>query len=158
MDSAPPRASARKIVAFTLPMAIFISLLGLAGAIRRPGAPLWLSAPEHWIYPAQTILCGAAVVWFWRDYEFRVPRKAWFALLIGLVVLVVWIAPQQFFGFEPGTAGFDPEVFGKGSAAYGAMIFVRFLRLVVVAPRVEEIFWRGFLLRYLTRENFTDVA
>ena len=147
----------RKIVAFTLPMALFISLLGLAGAIRKPGAALWLSAPEQWIYPAQTLLCGAAVFWFWRDFEFRLPRKAWFALLIGIVVWVVWIAPQQFLGFEPRTIGFDPEIFGKGSAAYGAILFGRFLRLVIVAPLVEEIFWRGFLLRYLIRENFTDV-
>jgi len=29
---------------------------------------------------------------------------------------------------------------------------------VIVAPLVEEIFWRGFLLRYLIRENFTEVA
>jgi CAAX prenyl protease-like protein len=148
----------RKIVAFTLPMAIFISLLGLVEAIRRPGATLWFSAPEHWIYPAQTVLCAAAILWFWRDYEFRVPRKAWFAILIGIFVWLVWIAPQQFLGFEPRTIGFNPEAFGKGSGPYGAIIFVRFLRLVVVVPLLEEIFWRGFLLRYLIREHFTDAA
>jgi CAAX prenyl protease-like protein len=139
-------------------MAIFISLLGLVSAVRRPEAPLWLSAPEHWIYPAQTVLCGAAILWFWRDYEFRVPRKAWLAILIGIFVWLVWIAPQQLLGFEPRTIGFNPEAFGKGSGLYGAIIFVRFLRLVVVVPLLEEIFWRGFLLRYLIRENFTEVA
>jgi hypothetical protein len=29
---------------------------------------------------------------------------------------------------------------------------------VVVAPLVEEIFWRGFLLRYLNNEKFTSIA
>ena len=33
----------------------------------------------------------------------------------------------------------------------------RFLRLVIVVPLVEEIFWRGFLLRYLINEKFTEV-
>src|SRR4051812_46319063 len=125
MDSAPSSSHMRKIVAFTLPMAIFISLLGLAGAIRIPDASaLWLSAPEQWIYPAQTLLCGAVIAWFWRDYDFRVPRKAWFALLVGAVVWIVWIAPQQFLGFDPRTAGFDPEILGKGGASYGAIVFV----------------------------------
>src|SRR6476646_4466208 len=132
MDSAPSRSQMRKIVAFSLPMAIFISLLGLAGAIRKSGSTPWLSAPEQWIYPVQTLLCGAAIAWFWRDYESRAPRKAWFALLVGALVWIVWIAPQQFLGFEPRTAGFDPEVLGKGGASYAAIVFVRFLRLVVI--------------------------
>jgi len=34
---------------------------------------------------------------------------------------------------------------------------LRFLRLVVVVPLLEEIFWRGFLLRYLINEDFTQV-
>src|SRR6202030_3615984 len=33
----------------------------------------------------------------------------------------------------------------------------RFLRLVLVVPLLEEIFWRGFLLRYLINEKFTGV-
>jgi len=156
MDSTPP-SQTRKIVAFTLPMAIFITLLGLT-AIRKPGAALWLSAPEHWIYPGQTFLCAAAVFWFWRDYDFLVPRKAWLALLIGIVVWVVWIAPQQFLGFELRTVGFDPEVLGKGSGSYWATVILRFFRLVLVVPLVEEIFWRGFLLRYLIRETFTEIT
>src|SRR5207253_2425985 len=31
------------------------------------------------------------------------------------------------------------------------------LRLVVVVPLMEEVFWRGFLLRYLIRERFCSV-
>ena len=34
---------------------------------------------------------------------------------------------------------------------------VRLLRLIVVVPLLEELFWRGFLLRYLIREDFTKV-
>jgi uncharacterized protein len=36
-------------------------------------------------------------------------------------------------------------------------IVFRFLRLVLVVPLLEEIFWRGFLLRFLVNENFDDV-
>jgi hypothetical protein len=148
----------RKLVAFTLPMAVFVTLLGLTSAGNRPETGSWFSYPAYWIYPAQTAVCGALLLWFWRDYEFRPPRKIWFAVGIGLVVFAVWIAPQQFLEFAPRTVGFDPEFFAKGSTLYWITVLLRFLRLVVVVPLVEEIFWRGFLLRYLISEKFTTVT
>ena len=157
MDSAQPKSDMRKLVAFTLPMAVFVTLLGLTGAGNRPETVSWFSYPAYWIYPAQTAICGALIFWFWRDYEFQAPRKIWFTVGIGLVVAAVWIAPQQFLGVAPRTVGFDPEVFAKGSTVYWITVLLRFLRLVVVVPLVEEIFWRGFLLRYLISEKFTTV-
>ncbi|HSP44485.1 MAG TPA: CAAX prenyl protease-related protein [Chthoniobacterales bacterium] len=158
MDSEQRGSERRKLVAFTLPMAVFLALLGLASALRKPEAGFWLASPEYWIYPAQTLLCGGLVAWFWRDYEFHSPHKVWFALGIGLAVFGIWIAPQQFFGFAPRMTGFDPEVFDRDTAVYWITIIFRFLRLVVVVPLVEEIFWRGFLLRYLIEERFTALA
>jgi len=46
----------RKLWAHLLPMLTFVLLLGVSGALKRPGASLWLSAPELWIYPLQTVL------------------------------------------------------------------------------------------------------
>lgn len=157
MDSQPPATDKRKLAAFTLPMAIFLALLALASALRKPGGSFWLAAPEYWVFPAQTIICGALLIWFWREYDFGATRKLGFAIAIGLVVFALWIAPQQFFGFAPRLTGFDPEVFAAQPAMYWATIIFRFLRLVIVVPLVEEIFWRGFLLRYLISEKFTEV-
>jgi uncharacterized protein len=157
MDSQPPATDKRKLAAFTLPMALFFALLVLAGALRKSGSGFWLAAPEFWIYPAQTLICGVLLLWFWRDYDLRAPRKGLFAIAIGLLVFVLWIAPQQFLGFSPRLTGFDPEVFAAQPALYWATVIFRFLRLVIVVPLVEEIFWRGFLLRYLINEKFTEV-
>ena len=157
MDSAQPKSDMRKLVAFTLPMAVFILFLGLTSEGSRPESISWFSYPAYWVFPAQTLICGALVLWFWRDYELRAPRKVWFAIAIGVAVSVLWIAPQQFLGFAPRPTGFDPEVFEKGSALYWPTVLLRFVRLVVVVPLVEEVFWRGFLLRYLISEKFTAV-
>ena len=73
------------------------------------------------------------------------------------MVFLLWIAPQQFLGFAPRRIGFDPGIFAGQPAAYWTTIVFRFLRLVVVVPFVEEIFWRGFLLRYLINEKFYRV-
>jgi CAAX prenyl protease-like protein len=157
MDSESPPTDRRKLVAFTLPMAVFLALMAVAGAVRKPGGGLWLASPEYWIYPAQSLICGALLIWFWREYELRAPRKTLLAISVGLVVFALWIAPQQLFHFPPRLAGFDPEVFAGQPALYWSTILFRFLRLVIVVPLVEEIFWRGFLLRYLINEKFTAI-
>ena len=140
MDSAANKFLTRKLVAFVLPMAAFLVLLALGGALRKIGGAFWLDFPEYWIYPAQTIVCGALLIWFWREYEFRAPRRIVFAAAVALLVFAFWIAPQAFLGFPPRLVGFDPEVFSGQPAAYWATIVFRFLRLVVVVPLVEEIF------------------
>jgi CAAX protease family protein len=148
----------RKLIAFTLPMAAFVVLLGVTGAGNWPESVSWFSYPAYWTYPAQTLICGAIVVWFWRDYEFRAASKVWSAALIGVVVFAVWIAPQQFLGFEPRLIGFDPDLFAPQPALYWTTVVFRFVRLVIVVPLLEEIFWRGFLLRYLINERFASVV
>ena len=158
MDSEQRGSDRRKLIVFTLPMAIFVTLSALGGALRKMGGAAWLTSPEYWIYPAQTLVCGAIVLWLWREYKLRAPRQAWFALAIGLVVFAVWIAPQQFFGVAPRLTGFDPDVFADRPALYWGTVLLRFARLVIVVPLVEEIFWRGFLLRYLIDERFTAIA
>lgn len=158
MDSAQPKSDLRKLIAFILPMAVFVVLLGLTGSGNRPETVSWFAYPAYWTYPAQTVICGALLLWFWRDYGLEAPRKIWIALLLGLVVFAIWIAPQQFLGFQPRLTGFDPEVFAAQPAWYWGTVVFRFLRLVVVVPLVEEIFWRGFLLRYLVNDRFTALA
>jgi hypothetical protein len=147
----------RKFIAYTLPMATFLALLALVSFLHKIDNSFLLKSSEYWVYPLQTILCGALVAWFWREYHLRFPRGAWFAIAAGVAVFVLWIAPQQFLGFSARTDGFNPEVFAANPTAYWATVVFRFLRLVVVVPLVEEIVWRGFLLRYFIREDFDQV-
>lgn len=157
MDSADNKFLTRKLVAFTLPVAAFLALLALSSALRKIGGNFWLDSPEYWIYPAQTILCGALVLWFWREYEFRAARRIIFSAAMALLIFALWIAPQEFLGFPSRLAGFNPETFSSQPTMYWATITFRFLRLVIVVPLVEEIFWRGFLLRYFVNEKFHAV-
>ena len=157
MDSADNKFFTRKLVAFTLPVTAFLALLALCGALRKIGGNVWLDSPEHWIYPIQTILCGAFLLWFWREYEFRAARRIVFSATMALLIFALWIAPQEFLDFPSRLRGFNPEIFSGQPAAFWATIVFRFLRLVVIVPLVEEIFWRGFLLRYFVNEKFHAV-
>jgi CAAX prenyl protease-like protein len=144
----------RKIAAYTLPMLVFVALLVLGNLLRKIDNRFWLSSPEYWMYPLQTILCGGVVWWFRHEYQCARLARPIFVIAIALAVFLIWISPQAFFGFSTRTAGFDPEVL---PAFYWPTVTLRFLRLVVVAPLIEEIFWRGFFLRYLIAEDFDRV-
>ena len=138
-------------------MALFIGLLALGSALKASGGSFWRSSPEYWIYPLQTVLCAGLVWWFRREYDFGKLRQPAFVVAVGIAICVLWVSPQMFFGFAPRTEGFNPNVFANQSPLYWSTIVLRFLRLVVVVPFVEEIFWRGFLLRYLIDEKFYTV-
>ena len=157
MDSAGNKLPRRKLAAFTLPMVVFLVLLALVSGLRRVGGGFWLYSSEYWIYPAQTIFCGALLIWFWREYELRAARQIVFTAAVALLVFALWISPQALLGFAPRLHGFNPEIFSGQPAVYWTTIVFRFLRLVVVVPLVEEIFWRGFLLRYFVSEKFYTV-
>ncbi len=125
--------------------------------LHRLGDAFWLQNPEFWVYPLQTLICAGLLAYYWRAYEFHGLKQVLFTLALALLVFVLWISPQAFFGVAARRDGFNPEIFPLGSTAYWATLAFRFLRLVIVVPLVEEIFWRGFLLRYLIDEKFTTV-
>jgi len=147
----------RQLLAHVLPMVLFLALLALCQFLTARGQAFPLRHAEFSIYPAQTILCGAVLLWFRHCYEFHRLKNVVFALLIALAVFGVWVAPQYFLNFAPRAVGFNPTLLENNSAAYWSTILFRFLRLVVVVPLVEEIFWRGFLLRFVIDERFERV-
>ena len=146
-----------KLAAYTLPMIVFLGALAVVSGLKKIGGSFWLDAPEYWVYPVQTFVCAGLLVWFWRSYDFNGVRKPLIAAAVGVLVLVLWISPQAFLGFPARTEGFNPTIFAEQPGAYWATVLLRFLRLVIVVPLVEEIFWRGFLLRYFVDEKFDQV-
>ena len=146
--SPPEKANVTPYLAF-----LALNALGEVVAKLFDGQAFWMaSEPRYWIYPLQTLVCGVLLLRGWRFYEMRSPTRPLMALGIGALVFALWIAPQQWLGFAPRLDGFEPGFFGDG-APYALNVALRFLRLVVVVPLIEEIFWRGFLLRYLIRDD-----
>jgi CAAX prenyl protease-like protein len=146
-----------KLRAFVAPMALFLLLLGLNSSLKAVGGGFWISSAEYWIYPLQTFACGALLLLYRQQYHFRPLRGVWFVIAIGVVVFVVWVAPQSLLGFPSRRIGFNPTLLQAHPLASYATIVLRFARLVIVVPLVEEIFWRGFLLRYLINDDFWRV-
>ena len=115
------------------------------------------------LYVAKTVIVGA-ILWFWRhkyaeDFSLGLSFGEFVAAtLCGLLVLVLWIAPEEYFyQFDPG-AGFDPYALTGSKAAAIGLIAVRLIGASLVVPIMEELFWRSFLMRYLIDVDFRSVA
>ena len=146
--------------AYCGPFLLFLGVLMLGQIVAGvfDGRAAWpLAKPEYWVHPLQVIVCAVLLFRCWPHYELRAPRGVAFTVFIGVLALVLWIAPQAFFHAAPRLKGFDPAFFGTDGAPYFLNVGIRFIRLVIVVPLVEEIFWRGFLLRWLIRDDFTNV-
>lgn len=150
----------RSLLAYCLPFAVFMAgLAAVQGVQSLAGAsgPEWMREPVYWIYPIQSILCAGALLWAWRFIDFGPQRGMVLAVAVGLGVFALWVSPQALFGMPPRVDGFDPTRFAEGSELYWGTVAARFFRLVIIVPLIEEIFWRGFLMRYLIDERFTKV-
>lgn len=147
------------MTAHIVPLFVFLGFLAVVQFVAVLGEGTghhWLADPIYWIYPLQTVICGFFLLRYWKLYDFGSPSWG-YAFLGGILALIVWISPQVFFGAPPRTDGFNPSEAGSEAWMVWGSLVARFLRLVVIVPLVEEIFWRGFLMRYLVNENFTQV-
>jgi len=141
------------------------------------GAYLGLTAVEaqgwHGLsYPVAYTLklaCVVGLLWWFRDaYPRFSSRGVGWGVVAGLVGIVVWLVGDRVQGAIPGLnslvegwlgqrVGFNP--FPDETRTTGQWVFlgIRLLGLCLVVPLMEEIFWRGFLARFLIRDQFTLV-
>lgn len=160
-ETSPPSTEEKQdLWAYVAPFVLFMLGLAAVSVVQSIGgddAPLLIAEPAYWIYPLQSLACAVALVIWWKRYEFGSQKPLPLAVLVGVGVFVLWVSPQMILGFEPRLDGFDPSVFEESPALFWGTMAARFFRLVIVVPLVEEIFWRGFLQRYLISEAFTKV-
>jgi CAAX prenyl protease-like protein len=158
-QTTPRRAALARI----LPFALYIVFLMV-------GAPLAgvLGIDVRWMYALQIGCVIAALAFFSRDYtELRsgadaaVPALSgatgWLvALVLGVAVWALWIwLDFPPFAFAPGD-GYKP--LDEAGALIMTLVVIRIFGAAVVVPVMEELFWRGFLMRWLDDPNFLAVA
>jgi CAAX prenyl protease-like protein len=145
--------------AYTAPFFAFIALFALGslvGSLFEGQAAWYVATPNFWLFPLQTLVSGG-LLWHWRrQYESSPVQQPLFTIGAGLLALAVWVVPQIMLKMPPRLEGFNPEHFGLGGP-YWLNLSLRLIRMVVVVPIIEELFWRGFLLRFLIDQDFLKV-
>ena len=149
-------------VAHTAPLVIFMLMSAAVGLfqIENSALPWYQRAPEHWVYPVQCLVVGAVLLYFREHYQLSPWRGLGLAALLAVVGIAVWVLPASLYhagqpgwwewlGIAERADGFNPSIFPTSSAAWWSSVLLRFFRMVIVVPLVEELFWRGFLMRYV---------
>ncbi len=146
------QAAGHPAVPYVLPFAVFIGLLAIQSVIPVP-------APVRFLISIAAILAVSLPV-------LRVgPSKPLLSILVGLAVFVVWIGPDlispnyhHFILFNNGIVGHPAGNTPPASKNDPVFLFFRIAISVIAVPILEELFWRGWLMRWLIDSNdFTRV-
>lgn len=132
---------------------------------------LWLESLDpravYVVYPIKTFAVGLTIAMLWgRLPSFRPMNRNlfWLSAAIGVAGCVLWVLLDPFVVQrtpEELGKGFNPFLFkdsGWGMEMVWALAVVRILGATLVVPIMEEVFWRGFLMRYLIPETVKDVV
>ncbi len=108
-------------------------------------------------YCLRTIAVGYILIRYRSLYtELARRRLDGTSVLIGVVIFLLWVGLEGLYPvFSSADAHYDPTIFD--TAAFGFLILVRFAGSVLVAPLIEELFCRSFLMRYVIDSKWQDV-
>jgi CAAX prenyl protease-like protein len=162
----PDRLTRAHVIPFVAFMSFMLVLMLLGYLIewKHPDAPWWRQDPAQFVYPVQTLVTLGFLAFYWRNYTFHWSLKwSLIGIVFGAVGIGFWLLPTtlydywqlkgpthgvlEAFGVAARKEGFDPGIF-ENPIAYWISLSFRFFRAVIVVALVEEIFWRGFLMRF----------
>jgi CAAX prenyl protease-like protein len=132
------------------PFALFIAMLALQ---QLAPIPQWV----RFAVPMAAILALSR-----RALAFRLVAPVG-SILAGLAVFVLWVGPDYLFPGYHGFFLFSNGVMGHPSYTPPAnhsdpwFLIFRILVSVVAVPILEELFWRGWLMRWLIDKDFERV-
>ena len=140
----------RRAAAFIVPFVVFMAFLkvGALGVDLRVELILRLVAP------------ALAIAYYWKAFPSLSVQRPITSCLVGLGVLVLWVAPELLWPGYRSHWLFQNALFGRLSAqplANPIDLALRSLRAIVVVPIVEELFWRGWLMRWLIKDEFDTI-
>jgi CAAX prenyl protease-like protein len=147
-------ADRRATAAYIAPFVVYVALMGI-----EHGANL----PVQVFYPIRCAISAACLLLLSRPLLKLRPSRALASIALGAVVFVVWIAPDRLFGYRHFWL-FSNSLFGSVASSAPPELRVslsfRILRVLgstALVPIIEELFWRGWLMRWLIDTRFLKV-
>ena len=118
--------------------------------------PTFFNISPITVYPIKTIIVTLSLIYYWEGYKHEIRLSFdWLAILCGVFVFFIWV---MFEGLYPqiGYSEFNPYSLTDGSGVYFAVVF-RLIGAALVVPVMEELFWRSFALRFVTKPDFKSI-
>jgi CAAX prenyl protease-like protein len=157
VSSPPPQPSASRLetAAYVAPFAVYVACMA---------AQQWLpGSPFGWLILRSLLVLAALVLLSRRCLRLRPGRPAWSAL-VGVGVFIVWVAPDLLWPgyrahwlFQNSLTGATGAALPADLRASSAYLLLRIASSALLVPVLEELFWRGWMMRWLIRSNFVSV-
>jgi CAAX prenyl protease-like protein len=148
-----PRSTGSSFAGYCVPLFVF----GLGTEIESR-LPAEAYPYAYTVKLAAVVVALAAYRWTLRDLRWS-TRVVAPSILVGLAVFLQWILLDKWLAYPHlgSRVGFNPYTVFRQPSSLAAFLLVRLTGLVLVVPVMEELFWRAFLIRYLTDPEFTTV-
>ncbi len=146
----------RATLAYVAPFLAFIGIMAVERVI-----PL----PPQWLYLARFLIVTALIgALSWPYLSFR-PSAPSASIAIGVAVFVIWVAPDVIFGagyrhhwlFENSITGAAASSLAPHLKVNIAFMLLRSVSSAILIPILEELFWRGWMMRWLIDKDFLSV-
>jgi CAAX prenyl protease-like protein len=149
-----PTIGRNATAAYAAPFAAFVGTMAAEHALI-PNSQL--------LYPIRFLVTLAAILIFSLPYIRWRPSAPLQSIGIGIAVFLIWVAPDRLFHYRHHWL-FDNGVMGSATSSIPAnlqitawFLLTRTLGSVLVVPIIEELFWRGWLMRWLINPDFEKV-
>src|SRR5436190_12713465 len=124
-----------------------------------------LHVPGEVAYPLRFAIVALVILTVARPYLSFRPSRPLGSILLGILVFVLWIGPDKLFGPQYRHFWlFENSLLGKAETPITELLqqnllflVLRFTTAAVLVPILEELFWRGWLMRWLINTEFRKV-
>lgn len=133
---------------FVAPFFLFMAFLSLES---------YFPDQHYALYPIKTVFVVAALIYYWHALPTLIPAAPMLSIGVGIAGVVLWI------GLDPILVHYDQPLIGRNpfqlypTNEAWLLFGFRLGGIAVCVPIMEELFWRGFLMRWLIKEDFTSV-
>jgi len=93
-------------------------------------------------YTLRIILTAILLIFFWKTYKIKI-KFDYLTILAGMLISLIWVFLD--YGFQ--TKPFIP----------GDYLVAKLFGFIIIAPIIEELFVRGFLIRILISRDWENV-
>ena len=144
----------RATIGYIAPFIAFVGVMALERVTPWPG---------QWLYPVRFVIVLALILAFSRPYLTWRPSFPLWSVVIGVAVFVIWVAPDILFGYRDSWL-FNNSITGSARSSLPphlkqnfAFMALRSISSLALVPVLEELFWRGWMMRWLIDKEFLKV-
>jgi CAAX prenyl protease-like protein len=143
-------------VPFVAPFLTFIALMAIEKAAGLPAT---------WMYPVRALATLLVLLAVSRAPLAARPAHPLASIVLGAAVFALWIGPDVVFGpgyrhfwlFQNSVTGAAASSIPPGMRGSFWFLALRTLSCALLVPPMEELFWRGWAMRWLIDSDFSKI-